>query len=79
MKNLMKEQLPKHIMNLFEVVAVTANELAMSVYVVGGFVRDLLIGIENFDLDIWSCTTFFNPVRRHPCSSSLSQKLGLLF
>jgi len=52
LKSLMMERLPKHIIRLLEVTAATADAAAMSVYVVGGFVRDLLIGIENFDLDI---------------------------
>ncbi|MFQ5671819.1 MAG: CBS domain-containing protein [Nitrospinales bacterium] len=52
LKSLIKERLPKHIIRLLEVTAATADKAAMSAYVVGGFVRDLLIGIENFDLDI---------------------------
>jgi tRNA nucleotidyltransferase (CCA-adding enzyme) len=30
----------------------TGDELGLSVYVVGGFVRDLLLGIENLDIDV---------------------------
>lgn len=52
MKRLIKEQLPRKIRGLLEVVATTADESGLSAYVVGGFVRDLLIGIENLDMDI---------------------------
>lgn len=51
-KSRMKEQLPKNLMTLLEALAITANEIGMSIYVVGGFVRDLLLMIENFDVDV---------------------------
>ncbi|MBI4389622.1 MAG: CBS domain-containing protein [Nitrospinae bacterium] len=51
-KSVMKERLPKEIMALFDEVAATADRTGVSVYVVGGFVRDLLLRIENLDIDV---------------------------
>ena len=51
-KSLMKERLDKKIMSLFECIAKMADGENCSVYVVGGFVRDLLLGIPNLDIDI---------------------------
>jgi len=47
----MKERLSKSLLTLLNTVAETADRLEVSVYVVGGFVRDLLLRIENLDLD----------------------------
>ncbi|CAI2718899.1 CBS domain-containing protein [Nitrospina watsonii] len=51
-KSLMKERLPKTMLTLLDNVSRLADETGLSVYVVGGFVRDLLLRIENLDLDI---------------------------
>jgi tRNA nucleotidyltransferase (CCA-adding enzyme) len=51
-KSLMQERLPKKAMILFGQIDELADALGVSVYVVGGFVRDLLLGIENLDIDI---------------------------
>lgn len=51
-KRLMKERLDKKLTALFESIAKMADEDHCSVYVVGGFVRDLLLGIRNLDVDI---------------------------
>ncbi|MFQ5443002.1 MAG: CBS domain-containing protein, partial [Nitrospinales bacterium] len=51
-KSLMKERLPKEIMSLFNVIAQEADAAGISVFVVGGFVRDLLLSIQNLDIDI---------------------------
>ncbi|SHH20004.1 CBS domain-containing protein [Thermosipho atlanticus] len=51
-KDLMFERLPKRLINLLRLLGEYGEELNMPVYVVGGFVRDLLLGIENFDVDI---------------------------
>lgn len=51
-KSLMKERLDKKLMSLFETIARLADGPNNAVYVVGGFVRDLLLGIRNLDVDI---------------------------
>lgn len=51
-KSLMKERLPKEIMSLFNLIAREADAAGVSVFVVGGFVRDLLLDIQNLDIDI---------------------------
>ena len=49
---LVEQRLPERIHKLLMEFGKTGDELGYSVYAVGGFVRDLLMGIENFDLDI---------------------------
>jgi tRNA nucleotidyltransferase (CCA-adding enzyme) len=49
---LMQKQLPKRIMNLLRLLGAYGSERNTPVYVVGGFVRDLLLNVENFDIDI---------------------------
>jgi len=44
--------LPKDMQELISLISCTARAKKMSVYLVGGFVRDLLLGVDNFDLDI---------------------------
>jgi tRNA nucleotidyltransferase (CCA-adding enzyme) len=53
-KNLSQKlkSLPKHILELLEKVGEIADRLELNTYVVGGFVRDLVIGRKNFDIDI---------------------------
>jgi tRNA nucleotidyltransferase (CCA-adding enzyme) len=51
-KSVMKERLDKKLMGLFESIARMADGDHCSVYVVGGFVRDLLLGTPNLDVDI---------------------------
>ncbi len=51
-RDLMKERPPKEIRDLLKRVGKVGDRLGMGVYVVGGFVRDLLLGIENLDIDI---------------------------
>ncbi|ODA39037.1 CBS domain-containing protein [Desulfosporosinus sp. BG] len=45
------ERLPKEVQNLFEAVRDTAEEEECAVYIVGGFVRDLLLSFPTQDLD----------------------------
>lgn len=45
------ERLPKEVQNLFEAVRDTAEEFGCAVYLVGGFVRDLLLCFPTQDLD----------------------------
>ncbi|MDA8403686.1 MAG: CBS domain-containing protein, partial [Desulfobacteraceae bacterium] len=48
----MKERLPKPILTILAHIGTVANEFGYPAYVVGGFVRDLLLHIKNMDLDI---------------------------
>jgi tRNA nucleotidyltransferase (CCA-adding enzyme) len=48
----MQKQLPKRIMNLLRLLGAYGSERKTPVYVVGGFVRDLLLNVENLDVDI---------------------------
>jgi len=51
-KKLLDEMIPSPVIRILRHVGKTADELGYSAYVVGGFVRDLLLGIENLDVDI---------------------------
>ena len=51
-KSLMTERLPKEIMSLLHTVAQVADRQRVSAYIVGGFVRDLIMRIDNYDMDI---------------------------
>jgi len=50
--SLVRERLPSDTLELLHDIGKTADELGISAYAVGGFVRDLLISVENFDLDV---------------------------
>jgi len=47
-----KKALPPPLLDLILKASETANEMGYSLYLVGGFVRDLLLGIPNLDLDL---------------------------
>lgn len=49
--HLLKNRLPAPLLSLIERVEQLADQLDVSAFLVGGFVRDLLLGIPNFDLD----------------------------
>jgi len=51
-KELMVERLPEHIRDLLGKVSYVACRHNFDVYLIGGFVRDLLLGLENFDVDL---------------------------
>ncbi|MEW6542225.1 MAG: CBS domain-containing protein [Nitrospirota bacterium] len=51
-RSVMKDRLPARIFTLLEEAGRLADRLEVSAYAVGGFVRDLLLGIENFDVDL---------------------------
>lgn len=51
-RNMMQERLPKDYWLYLQKIGVLADTLQMSVYVVGGFVRDLLLYRANCDIDI---------------------------
>lgn len=46
------EKLPADIISLIDEARAAAGEAGCQAYLVGGFVRDLLLGVRNFDLDI---------------------------
>ncbi|MFA5362221.1 MAG: hypothetical protein WC335_03095, partial [Candidatus Omnitrophota bacterium] len=50
MKKLL-ERLPKDLLDLVYLARDAAEERGYNAYLVGGFVRDLLLGVKNFDLD----------------------------
>ena len=50
--HLLKERLPDNIEKLLKNIGKIADEAGVNAYAVGGFVRDLLLGYENFDVDI---------------------------
>lgn len=49
---LMREHLPARIQTVLERVGEVADGVQAQAYVVGGFVRDLLLGVRNLDLDL---------------------------
>lgn len=51
-KSLLKESLPPDILKLLEDIGAAAEREGVQAYVVGGFVRDLLMKNKNFDIDI---------------------------
>lgn len=52
LKDLMETRLPRDIQKILKRIGRVGDELNMGTYLVGGFVRDLLLGIENLDIDI---------------------------
>jgi len=49
---LLRQRLPQKTLKLLKTAGIVADKLGMNVYVVGGFVRDLLLRKENFDIDL---------------------------
>lgn len=52
LRSLMRERLPLQIMALLERIGEVADGAACQVYLVGGLVRDLLLKVPNFDVDL---------------------------
>lgn len=50
--SLLRERLPQRILKILQQVGQIADELGYNAYVVGGFVRDLMLRHENLDIDI---------------------------
>ena len=50
--SLVQDNLDKHILSILKNIGALAEELNYKAYVVGGFVRDLLMDKKNFDIDI---------------------------
>ena len=49
---LLRDRLPPAVLHLLRTAGELAERLGYSAYVVGGFVRDLLLGIDNLDVDL---------------------------
>ena len=47
-----EQYLPQHLLELLKNISREADKLGQGVYLVGGIVRDLLLGYPNFDLDL---------------------------
>jgi len=43
---------PNHVIDLLKSIGERASQASINVFVVGGFVRDLLLGVKNLDLDL---------------------------
>jgi tRNA nucleotidyltransferase (CCA-adding enzyme) len=52
LKKLLRERLPQWLIEILREIGRTAEGLELNAYVVGGFVRDLMLGRENLDVDI---------------------------
>lgn len=48
----MKKVLPKELLNMLRAIGRSANSRGYRAFVVGGFVRDILLDVRNFDIDI---------------------------
>jgi len=46
------QKLPQELQDLIAVVSRLSANMHVPAYLVGGFVRDMLLGVKNFDLDI---------------------------
>ncbi|RMF93697.1 MAG: CCA tRNA nucleotidyltransferase, partial [Candidatus Schekmanbacteria bacterium] len=51
-KRIIEERMTKEILSYFEIVRQIADEKSVNAYLVGGIVRDILLGIDNYDIDI---------------------------
>jgi tRNA nucleotidyltransferase (CCA-adding enzyme) len=51
-RQILLERLPKDIISLLKLAGQAGQELGVEVYAVGGFVRDMLLGIPNDDIDL---------------------------
>lgn len=52
LERLLRDRLPANIMQILAEIAAVADRLAVGVYLVGGFVRDLLLRQKNLDIDL---------------------------
>ncbi len=51
-QRLIRNRLPKHIQDVLAHLSAVADEQGVATFLVGGFVRDLLLNVENIDLDL---------------------------
>jgi tRNA nucleotidyltransferase (CCA-adding enzyme) len=52
LKGLLQERLPQSIQEILHLAGTVAEELGFGIYVVGGMVRDMLLRMDNFDVDL---------------------------
>ncbi len=52
LRKVLEDRIPSHVVRMLRTIGKEADSMGYAAYVVGGFVRDLLLGIENLDLDI---------------------------
>ncbi|MCX8044531.1 MAG: CBS domain-containing protein [Desulfobacterota bacterium] len=52
LKSILAERLPRTILMMLRDLGSTASEMGYAAYAVGGFVRDILLRFENYDIDI---------------------------
>jgi tRNA nucleotidyltransferase (CCA-adding enzyme) len=78
--NLMRDRLPESVMTLLRSAGEVAAGIGMKAYIVGGFVRDMLMRNDNFDLDLvieGEGIAFAEAFSRvHPCRVRPHQKFG---
>lgn len=76
----MRERLPKQLRDLLQACGEIGDELGLNVYVVGGFVRDLLLRQDNYDVDLVVEGDGIDFARqfakRHPCRVRSHSKFG---
>ncbi|MGA1875323.1 MAG: CBS domain-containing protein [bacterium] len=51
-RNILEDRLPQRVFSTLQIIGQAADELGVSVYAVGGFVRDLLLHVDNYDIDL---------------------------
>lgn len=51
-QSLLREKLPPDILDILKTTGAVAQEMGINAYLVGGFVRDLLLSYDNLDIDI---------------------------
>jgi len=52
LRHLLEKKIPPRIMKILVEAGKLAYDMGFSVFIVGGFVRDLLLGVENLDIDL---------------------------
>jgi tRNA nucleotidyltransferase (CCA-adding enzyme) len=76
----MKRKLPLQILRILREAGEVASRMELKIYAVGGFVRDLLLGQENFDLDLTveGDGILFSEefARQHSCRVKCHHKFG---
>ncbi len=51
-KDLFSDRIPQKVERLLKIISVFAEEKQINVYIVGGFVRDILLAVKNLDIDL---------------------------
>ena len=78
--SMLRERLSKQVFSLLQDIGTVADSLGYNVYAVGGFVRDIFLRFENYDIDIVlegdgiEFTRTF--ASRYPCTIKVHRKFG---